>query len=136
MKTKNMYIEALRIAYHQPFQQISFNDLAKKLKELGYKFETPHRTTYFTYWYYTNFYNPGLTPLWKNGTLPIGDKEFTFHNAPDTFFTMTSEALDTYLEYENLLQAKKDAKAANRYAQIAIWITAIIGFIQIILSVR
>jgi hypothetical protein len=135
MERRSMYVDALRIAFEMPDQKKSLNNLVVKLTEKGYKIEPQHKNTPFTYWYFTNFYSNDGAPLLKSDAISVLSTEFSRYYGPDTECPMTSDAIDTLLEYESLAQAREDAKIAKNQARIAIWITCIIGVIQILLAI-
>jgi hypothetical protein len=87
-------------------------------------------------WFYENFYVKGIYDQVKDLRFTSGTFNDTnlekFDNKPAI---ITADAYQKYVDYQELKVAYQSSKDASRLATRAIWITAIIGLLQIALAI-
>ena len=133
-KTDNIYLDALKYGIDNMATGISLDELTNHLNKLGWSVD-PNFQPYFHYWFYTQFYHGNVYTTIKNGnhsqaqTVLNEVKHYSSVKCP-----MTAEAFETYQDFQKLKQLKEDTKKAQKLANLAIWISGGLAFIQIILQ--
>ncbi|HEX7414574.1 MAG TPA: hypothetical protein VF411_11070, partial [Bacteroidia bacterium] len=112
---------------------ISFNELIKHLGSKGFQFNA-HYLDYFHIWFYTNFYHPSVTPHLKSYTFATTEVLRKNQERDNDTCIITGEAYENLIDFENLQEARKSSKQANKLATWAIVISIVLALIQIIIA--
>lgn len=133
--TGDIYMDALKFGITKMQSGISFKELITHLTNcMGWKFEDEY-LKYFRLWFHTNFYNDQVYPYMKSGNATeAGNIIRNLHGYDAYKCVINSDAYETYLDYQKLQQARKDAKKAHDLALWAIWISVAFGVLQIGIS--
>lgn len=133
-KSDNIYIDALRFGVQNMSTGTSLNELKTHLIDIGWTIDNTFHN--FDYWFFTNFFYDNAYTTLKNGnSSQVYQVLYDSQAWADIKCPMSSSAYETFLDFEKLNQAKIDTKKAQRLATIAIWISAGLALIQIVLQV-
>lgn len=133
--TNNIYIDALKFGVTKMQEGVSFNELTNHLKScMGWKFE-PKYLEYFRIWFHENFYNSDISVTFNYGTESAKLSVIRqLHTLDEMKMVMTAEAYEILLDYEKLQQTRESSKKAHQLAMRAIYISIVLGLIQIIIG--
>lgn len=133
-KNDNLYIEALKEGRNNMKDGISFDELIKHLQSKGFEFSSGY-LDYFRFWFYTNFYHLVITPHLKLSTPQsitiLHEATVSNPNVDNEKCIITGEAYENLIDFENLQEARKSSKQANKLATWAIIISIILGVISV-----
>lgn len=134
-KSDNIYMDSLRYGASKMSTGISFKELKEHLLAIGWK-EDKQFEDYFYYWFFTHFYFESAF-----NTLRVGNQaqvNQVLNDAKkwiDFKCPMTSEAYETFLDFEKLQQNRIDTKNAQKLAMYSIITSGALALIQIILQI-
>lgn len=131
---RNIFIDGLRFGVSQLQRPMTFNMMIGYLTNVKkYTIEESYKA-YLRNWFFTNFYHHTLSYNFRFGFSTTDAADMTEGRWDDRECNMTAEAFETLLEYDNLLQARSDAKSAHNTARFAMWVSAGMAAIQIIIA--
>lgn len=131
----NIYNDALKYGVQHMSDGISLDELKTHLQALGYKIEGRHGD-YFNYWFFSNFFYETAYTNIKNGN-PANAQAIIKDSQHWNLIkcAITAEAYETHIDFEKLREARTSAIRAQKLSYIAIWISAGLAFIQIMLQI-
>ena len=134
MIENNIYTESLKFGIDNIQTGVTYNELINHLKSLNKPFQ-PEFQRYLHIWFYENFYVDVIYQKIKDFNWGSGDlNENNLSKYDNEKGIIIGSAHQTYLDHQELKFAYKAAKKATESANIAIWVTAIVGLIQIVIS--
>jgi hypothetical protein len=117
-------------------------NLALRICEYGYNnksFTLPklkevlNSDTYESTYIWNSFVQHSANDPDQNRIIHIYSRGF---DADSTEYTISPSAMFSYIDHMEVVEARKAAKEAKRLSWIAIWITLIIGIIQIFAALK
>jgi hypothetical protein len=114
---------------------VSFTEMTAHLKDtLGYEFESKY-LEYFRVWFHQSFYNTDISIAFKHGTESgILNVTRQLNHQDSMLMIMTADSYEILLDYEKLQQTRESSKKAHRLGITAIWISVLLGLIQIVIG--
>jgi hypothetical protein len=133
----NIYIDALKFAETKGENlSVSYSETVIYLTSKGYKIEDEFEE-YFLFWFFENFYEKYSYSTIKNGTTgQVNNLPLHLRNCQNKKYFMTANGFSTLQEFYKLEQARSDSKRANVLAKLALFITIVVGLIQIWLQIK
>lgn len=131
---ENIFIKSLEFGIRNMQYGTTFNDFYQFLLTIQPNTQDDFKH-YMHVWFYENFYVKGIYDQVKDLRFTSG----TFHDTNLEKFDnqtaiITADAYQKYVDYQELKVAYQSSKEASKYAIIAICVTAIVGLIQIAIT--
>ena len=132
---ENIYIKALEYGVEKMDEGISYNEIIKRLKGLGFEIEGTF-LLYFKAWYYLTFFHDSRTLMAKR----VIDGVTAFRDlAPETAVDdvpniLMSEGYLAYMDYKELVEARISSRRAQITATYAIVISAFLALGSVVIQ--
>lgn len=133
MIDKNIYIQSLQFGVKNLDEGVSYNELIDHLKTMDVFLQT-HHEKYFHIWFYQTFYHHEISNSLRTSNI--------FYNDPDQLrphdnnkATLTHGGFQSYYDFIELREARESARSAQKTATRAIWISAILAGLAVLLQI-
>ena len=135
MENENIYTIALKYGVDNISTGVSFNELHSHLSGRGIAIEKEFNS-YFRLWFYENFfvdnsvYHRVKDFIWQNS-----EQSEQFLSVYDNLKSVImGHAHQAYLDHQEMKFAYESSIKATKTANAALWVTIIIGVIQIVIA--
>lgn len=131
---ENIFIKSLEFGIRNMHSGTTFNDFYQFLKTMQPNIQNDFKH-YMHVWFYENFYVNVIYDQVKDLRFTSSTFQSTNLEKFDSELAIiTADAYQKYVDYQELKVAYQSSKEASKYAIIAICVTALVGLIQIAIT--